>query len=94
MVSLSEWQGRPEVHVRDLTNQSLASYGQGDDLAGGKIVAVDYRSLPHPAKPGLQSHSRVIVKIGEAFWAVERGQTLADKRQLAAEQLPEKLSKL
>jgi len=94
VVSLSEWQGRPEVHVRDLKDQSLASYGRGDELAGGKIVAVDYRSLPHPAKPGLQSHSRVIVKIGEAFWAVERGQTLADKRQLKNDQLPEKLLKL
>jgi len=94
VVSLSEWQGRPEVHVRDLKSQSLASYGQGDELAGGKIVAVDYRSLPHPAKPGLQSHSRVIVKIGEAFWAVERGQTLAERRQLNDEQLPEKLLKL
>ncbi len=94
VVSLSEWQGRPEVHVRDLTNKSLASYGQGDELAGGRIVAVDYRPLPHPAKPGLQSHSRVIVRIGEEFWAVERGQTLADKRQLKNEQLPEKLLKL
>lgn len=94
VVSLSEWQGRPEVHVRDLKDKSLASYGQGDELAGGKIVAVDYRSLPHPAKPGLKSHSRVIVKIGEEFWAVERGQTLADKRQLENEQLPERLLNL
>jgi len=94
VVSPSEWQGRPEVHVRDLKDKSLASYGEGDELAGGKIVAVDYRPLPHPAKPGLKSHSRVIVRIGEEFWAVERGQTLADKRQLNSDQLPEKLSKL
>lgn len=94
VVSLSEWQGRPEVHVRDLKTQMTASYGEGDDLAGGKIVAVDYRLMPHPSKAGLNSHSRVIVQIGADFWAVERGQTLADKRRLTNEQLPEKLSNL
>ena len=94
VVSLSEWQGLPEVHVRDLKTQKTASYGEGDDLAGGKIVAVDYRLMPYPGKAGLNSHSRVIVKIGPDFWAVERGQTLADKRRLTNEQLPKKLSQL
>lgn len=94
VVSLSEWQGRPEVHVRDLKTRATAAYGKGDELVGGKIVAVDYRPMPHPAKPGLQSHSRVIVRIGDEFWAVERGQTLAEKRQLNQEQLPGKLTQL
>ena len=94
VVSLSEWQGQSEVHVRDLRTQTIASYGEGDALAGGKIVAVDYRLMPHPGKAGLNSHSRVIVRIGADFWAVERGQTLADKRRLTHEQLPVKLSKL
>ncbi len=94
VVSLSEWQGRPEVHVRDLNAQTTASYGVGDKLFGGEIVGVDYRAVPHPSKPGLQSHSRVILRIDGAFWAVERGQTLAEKRALTTDQLPADFSKL
>jgi hypothetical protein len=36
----------------------------------------------------------VIVKIGTEYWAVERGQTLAQKYRLSPGQLPEQLAKL
>jgi hypothetical protein len=87
IVSLSEWMGQPEVHVRDLTQQKTQRYKAGDALAGGTVVCVDYRSLP--AGPYLRSDSRVILKIGNEFWAIERGKTLAEKRKLAATELPE-----
>jgi hypothetical protein len=82
------------VHVRDVTNQKTFRYKLGDALAEGTVVMVDYRPLPMPGNEGLQSFSRVIVKIGDEYWAIERGQTLADKRRLAPDQLPESLSKL
>jgi hypothetical protein len=41
----------------------------------------------------LKSFSRVILKIGTEYWAIERGKTLADKYRLAPEQLPEQLAK-
>lgn len=91
VVSLSEWQGFPEIHVRDLPNQRTLSFRPGDPLAGGVVVMVDYRPLPVPDKPGLRSDSRVIIRIGAEYWAVERGRTLADKYKLASEQLPENL---
>jgi hypothetical protein len=94
VVSLSEWMGQPEVHIRDLTNQKTARYKLGDALGEGTIIMVDYRPLPFPGSTGLTSFSRVILKIGNEYWAVERGQTLADKRRLAAEQVPESLPKL
>jgi hypothetical protein len=94
VVSLSQWMGQPEVHVRDLTNQKTFRYKLGDGLAEGTIVMVDYRPLPMPGSEGLKSFSRVILKIGSEYWAVERGQTLADKRRLDTEQLPEALPKL
>lgn len=94
VVSLSEWMGQPEVHVRDLTNQKTFRYKPGDLLAGGTVVMVDYRALPMPGNEALQSFSRVIVKIGNEYWAVERGKTLADRYRLKPDQLPEQLSKL
>lgn len=89
VVSLSEWQGQPEVHVRDTTRNETLRFKPGDEIKDhGEIVAVDYRPLPLTRTPGLLSHSRVILKIGDDFWAVERGQTLAEKRKLDPDQWP------
>ncbi|HXG48315.1 MAG TPA: hypothetical protein VNO52_11875 [Methylomirabilota bacterium] len=92
IVSLSEWRGQPEVHVRDLVRQKTERYRVGDALAGGTIVCVDYRGLPVPGNSLLRSDSRVIVKIGGEFWAIERGRTLADKRKLSPADLPPALA--
>ncbi len=94
VVSLSDWGGEPEVHVRDLTSQKTLRYKVGDELADGAIVMVDYRPLPLPGNEALQSFSRVIVRAGTNYWAIERGQTLADKRLLTPNQLPDTLPKL
>jgi hypothetical protein len=93
IVSLSEWQGLPEVHVRDMTTQVTARYKAGDTLAGGIISMVDYRAMPLPGASGLQSFSRVIVRVKDDFFAIERGQTLADLRKLELAQLPPELVK-
>jgi hypothetical protein len=93
-VSLSEWQGVPEIHVRDLAAERTLRFKAGDALGGGTIVMVDYRPLPMPGKVGLLSHSRVILKIGSDYFAVERGQSLAEKYRLTPEQLPEGLARL
>ena len=93
IVSLSEWQGQPEIMVLDSNQNKTVNYKPGDDLAGGKIVMIDYRKMPFPKKPALLSQSRVILAIGEEYWAIERGNTLADKHKLAPEQLPANLAK-
>lgn len=93
IVSLSEWQGQPEIHVRDLTAQKTIRYKPGDTLAGGIIALVDYRAMPLPGASGLQSFSRVIVRVKDDFFAIERGQTLADLRKLELAQLPPELAK-
>jgi hypothetical protein len=94
IVSLSEWGGQPEVHVLNLVNQQTARFKPGDQLAGGVIAMIDYRPLPLPGDPVLKSFSRVILKIGSEYWAIERGKTLADKYRLTPEQLPEQLARL
>jgi hypothetical protein len=89
VVSLSEWEGQPEVHIRDTANNKTLRYRPGEKLKdGAEIVAVDYRSLPSKRNPLLKSDSRVILKIGADYWAVERGETLADKRKLEQGQWP------
>jgi hypothetical protein len=88
VVSLSEWEGQPEVHIRDTAKNVTTRYRPGDKLKDMEIVAVDYRALPSSRSPLLVSHSRVILKIGEEYWAVERGESLAQKRKLEAEQWP------
>lgn len=94
IVSLSEWMGQPEIHVRDMTSQRTLRYKPGDTLAGGSIVMVDYRRMPMPGSVGLESYSRVIVKIGSDFFAIEHGKTLADKYKLPQNDWPEQLAKL
>jgi hypothetical protein len=94
IVSLSEWMGEPEIHVRDLTNQRTHRYKPNDTLAGGSIVMVDYRRMPMPGTVGLESYSRVIIKIGPDFWAIEHGKTLAEKYKLPQNDWPEQLAKL
>jgi hypothetical protein len=91
VVSLSEWQGVPEVHLCDLSTMSVARFKLGDELLGGRIVMVDYRAMPLPDKPETLSLSRVVIKIGDDYWAVEQGQTLAAKHPLKPEQLPSEL---
>ena len=93
IVSLSQWQGQPEIMVLDSNQNKTVNYKPGDDLAGGKIVMIDYRKMPFPKKPALLSQSRVILAIEEEYWAIERGNTLADKHKLAPEQLPANLAK-
>jgi hypothetical protein len=93
VVSLSEWEGQPEVHIRDVNKNETQRYRPGDKLKDNsntvaEVVAVDYRALPSPRNPLLMSHSRVILKIGEEFWAVERGQSLAEKRKLQPQEWP------
>jgi hypothetical protein len=93
IVSLSEWQGQPEVHVRDMASQKVTRYKAGDELAGHIIVAVDYRPMPTHRNGMLQSFSRVILKTGSDFWAVEGGQTLAEKFPVTHDNLPPGITK-
>ena len=94
IVSLSNWGGsEPEVLVFDSTAQKTLRFKPGDTWGGGVIAMVDYRMMPHPTKQR-NSESRVILRIGAEYWAIELGQTLAEKHKLSAAQLPEQLAKL
>ena len=92
VVSLSEWEGQPEIHVRDLAAQKTTRFKPGDKLAGGTVVMVDYRPMPEPGNEMLQSLSRIILKIDQDYWAIERGKTFADKHKLSQAELPPELA--
>ncbi len=93
VVSLSEWQGIPQADVCDLTSNKITSYKLGDTFGPGQIVCVDYRTRPLPGKPGLVSYSRLVLRVGASYWAIEFGQTLADKYELTPDQYPPNLPK-
>jgi hypothetical protein len=65
-----------------------SSYKVGDTIAGGVIVQVDYRPMPTPGRENILSGSRVILRIGNEYWAIERGGTFAQRHKLKPEQLP------
>lgn len=91
VVSLSSWGNGPEVHVRDTRQDRLQVLRPGDALSGVTVVAVDYRALPLPERAGVLSYSRVILRSHDALFAVECGQTLAQRRALTSEDLPASL---
>ena len=64
----------------------------GQTVSRCKIVMVDYRPMPIPdSKPVIHSPSRLIVQLGRDYWSVELGQTLAQKKRMKPENLPEAL---
>lgn len=91
VVSLSSWDGRPEVDLSDAEHKSILTRQPGDKLLDGTVAMIDYRPLPIPGADGLLSYSRLIWRIGNAYWAVEPGQTLAERRRLSREELPPNL---
>lgn len=88
VVSLSSWNGQPEVHLFDDRQQRLVVCRPGEKLLDGEVAMVDYRPLPLPGKAGLLSYSRLIWRQDTNYWAIEPGQTLADRRALTLEELP------
>lgn len=91
LVGLPTWNDEPEVVVKDSRQATSTIYKIGEDFLGGEIVMVDYRPLPLPKKPEIISTSRVIVRVGRDYWAVELGQYLTDKYLLTGSRLPESL---
>jgi len=94
LVGLPAWGNTPDVLVRDGRSGKVAAYRPGDALAGGRIITVDYRPLPLPSKPEILSQSRVVLQIGAEYYAVELGDSLAEKHPLAPDQVPPGLPKL
>ncbi|NBB95842.1 MAG: hypothetical protein GVY16_08880 [Planctomycetes bacterium] len=91
VVSLTDWGDCSDISVKDTETGTIRRYNLGDPLAGGKIVMVDYRIMPRPDDPELLSTSRVIMRLGEDYVAIELGESLASKHRLDAAQLPEEL---
>lgn len=88
IVSLSSWGQGPEIHVRDERENRIRVLHPGDTLGSWRLVTVDYRPLPHPAKPVLLSYSRLILRQDDQWYAVECGQTLADRRPISTNEFP------
>ena len=79
------------VTVRNDRTGAVKKYKQGDRLAGGVIVTVDYRTLSRPTKPKRLSSCRLLLRIGKEYWAVEVPDKLSNRWRMAADQLPKGL---
>ncbi len=91
VVGLPTWNGEAEVLVRDLETGTTRSYRCGESLAGGTIAHVDYRPMPNPDNAALMVYSRVIVRVDSDYYAIDLGRTLAQRRRLKQDELPESL---
>jgi hypothetical protein len=93
VVGLPTWSVKPQIIVREQRTDTIYKFKEGDDLSAikGRIVMVDYRPMPLPKTPKVISDSRIIVKIGNDYWAVELGQTFDQRYRLRSSQLPEKI---
>jgi len=91
VVGLPDWTEKQEVLVTDSATRQIRSYRPGDTLGGGVIALVDYRPMPSPDNPKILSPSRVILKVGPEFFAVELGQNLTEKRRLPDNMLPDEI---
>jgi len=92
VVSLTRWDKGPEICVLDTRSGKTERLEVGDALAGGTIICVDYRKLPLPNKPETLSQSRVIIKIGSDYFAVELGWTLNRRYLVQEDRLPPGIS--
>jgi hypothetical protein len=88
VVSLSALGAGPEVLVREASTGALTRYRPGESLGGGTVVMVDYRPLPMPEKPEILSSSRVVLRVGSEYYAVELGAYLEQKYRLGPERMP------
>ena len=83
-----------QVGFYDLTTPDKVQWMKiGDAMAGGKIVCIDRRPLPKREKPELDSPGRIIIQIGQEYFAVEVETTVAQKYPLPADKLPTGLKK-
>jgi len=88
LVNLTRWGGEQDITVRNTQTGQERDYKVGQELLGGRIVLVDTRALPSRADPEITVDSRVILRIRGAYWAVDRGQMLTQKRRLTDDELP------
>lgn len=88
VVGLATFADQPDIYIRDSSSGNVVRYKPGDSLGGGTIVIVDYRPMPMPDKPEILSGSRVVLRVGSEYYAVELGTYLAQKYKLRDDQLP------
>jgi hypothetical protein len=91
VVGLPRWADGSEVMLRNEQTSQVLRLHTGDEIEGGEIVMVDYRTLPRIDDPTLRSSSRVIIKLGRDLWAIELGQTTQQRYRLPTQRIPEAL---
>lgn len=87
VISLSEWNGKSEIHVQNTESGEIQVYQPGDTVEGWTLLMVDYRRMPK-ADSILYSESRVILQNKEGYWALDKGSSFAQLYPMKEEELP------
>ena len=93
VTSLMQVGPRLLISVRHDRTKVVKKYKQGDRLAGGVVVMVDYRTMPRPENRKKTSSCRLLLRMGKEYWAVELHDTLGNRWRMRADQVPKELSK-
>jgi hypothetical protein len=88
VVGLPMLDGKPLVHLHDPRSGIVRTYEVGDRVGQVSIAGVDYRRMRWGQT---YSTSRVLLRQGVSYWAVELGNTLGQKRPLRQQDLPQEL---
>jgi hypothetical protein len=89
IAGLPSWNGKAEIFLKDTSTGQTQVLQVGETINGWRILGVDYRKVPLPDRPSLLSGSRVLLEIDGATWAVELGQSLANRRPFDPAATPE-----
>ncbi len=77
-----------DIWVKNSQEPSARLFLIGDQLAGGEIVMVEFKDRPDPRNPDRIRPSRVIIRAGDAYWAVDYQSRLDEKYRIVPERLP------
>ncbi len=91
VVGLPTMGGEALVYLRDPDQEQVSTYNVGDRVGRMTIVAVDYRRMRWRDE---YSTSRVVLRSGGDYWAVELGDTIGQRRPLRNRDLPVELRRV
>lgn len=80
-----------DISFINTQTRNVTTLGVGDRLAGGTIVMADFRWMTSVNDEDRQTPSRVIILIGDSYWAVDLNMNIRDRYRLGPDRLPPEL---
>jgi len=91
LVGLPQWGDQSEAIFKDTVSRETTRFERGERVGDAAIAMIDYRVMQRHDDAERQTPSRLILKVGPDYWAVELGDTLAQRHRLSRDMLPQAL---